>query len=75
MYNVLRTGAYAIVIIGALAFALMGFFNYNMISAVFGESTVWSRILYSLIGIAGILLLALPHEEECYCDCTDSHYD
>lgn len=75
MYNVIRTIAYAVVIIGALAFALMGFFNYNMISSVFGESTVWSRIMYSLIGIAGIVLLALPQEEECYCDCKETHIE
>ena len=75
MYNVIRTVAYAVVIIGAIAFALMGFFNYNIISSVFGEATVWSRILYSLIGIAGIVLLALPQEDECYCNCSDTHFD
>ena len=72
--HVMRTIAYAVVIVGAILFALMGFFNYNLISAIFGDSTVMSRILYSIIGVAGIVLLATPQEEECYCDCTDNTY-
>ncbi len=69
--HILRIMAYALVITGAIVWGLVGFFNYNLVSAIFGDMTVLSRIVYSLVGISGIFLLATTEYEECYCDCSD----
>ena len=75
MMRILKTVAYALVITGALVWGLVGFFNYNIVSAIFGDSTLFSRIIYSLVGIAGIVMLATADEiEECYCDCSESEH-
>ena len=69
--HILRTIAYALVITGALVWGLVGFFNYNIVAAMFGDASILSRIVYSLVGISGIVLLATTNQEECYCDCAE----
>ena len=65
--------AKVLVITGALVWGLVGFFNYNIVAAMFGDATLLSRIVYSLVGIAGIYTLAtINHEEECLCDCSET---
>lgn len=42
--------------VGALNWGLVGLFNVNLVTAIFGKSRV-SRIVYSLVGLAGAWLL------------------
>ena len=74
--NIMRTISYILVMIGAIAWGLVGFFNFNIVAALFGDATILSRIVYSLVGIAGVYLIATTEREECYCDCSESemHY-
>ncbi|MFW6323592.1 MAG: DUF378 domain-containing protein [Desulfovibrionales bacterium] len=46
--------ALVLVIVGAINWGLIGFFGFNLVSAIFGEATVLSRIIYGLVGISGI---------------------
>ena len=72
--RIMRTIAYALVITGAIVWGLVGFFDYNLVASIFGDGTLFSRIIYSLVGVSGIVLLATMHqEEECYCDCSDTY--
>ena len=44
-----------LVILGAVNWGLVGIFNLDLIAYIFGGQTViWSRIIYSLILIAGL---------------------
>jgi len=47
----------AIAIIGAVNWGLIGFFNFNLVSLIFGDMTWMSRIIYALVGICGLYLL------------------
>lgn len=47
--------ALILMIIGALNWGLIGLFQYDLVAAIFGGSaSVVSRIIYSLVGLAGI---------------------
>ena len=73
MMHVIKTIAFTLVMTGAIVWGLVGFFNYNIVAEIFGDATLFSRIIYSLVGIAGVVMLALSGEqEECYCDCSES---
>lgn len=48
-----------ITIIGAIVWGLIGLFEFNLVEAVFGESTVLARIVYTLVGITGIINIGL----------------
>ena len=69
--HILKMIAYALVITGAIVWGLVGFFNYNIVAALFGDATLMSRIVYSLVGISGIALLATAGHEECFCSCSE----
>ena len=54
-------------IIGAINWGLIGFFQFDLVAAIFGgqESAV-SRVIYALVGIGGLISLSLlfkPNEE------------
>ena len=42
------------IIIGAINWGLIGFFNFNLVSAIFGNMSIISRIIYALVGISGL---------------------
>ncbi len=53
--RVLHWIALLLVIVGALNWGMWGFFQVDVISAIFdGPSTALSRIIYALVGLAGI---------------------
>ena len=43
-----------LVIIGAINWGLIGFFQFNLIDTIFGVGTVFSRIIYAIVGICGL---------------------
>ncbi|KOP82981.1 DUF378 domain-containing protein [Cytobacillus solani] len=56
--------ALALTIIGALNWGLIGFFNFDLVAAIFGgQDAAFSRIIYSLVGLSGIVCLSLLFKE------------
>ena len=47
-----------LVIIGALNWLLVGLFTFNLVDSIFGELSILSRIIYGLVGLAGIWSIA-----------------
>lgn len=43
-----------LVIIGALNWLLVGLFQFNLVDSIFGELSILSRIIYTLVGICGL---------------------
>ena len=60
----LRYTAYALVLIGALNWGLVGLFNFDLVAAIFGDLTIVSRIIYSLVGISAIVTALMVHHCE-----------
>lgn len=46
--------ALVLIIIGAINWGLIGFFNFNLVAVIFGEMTWISRVIYALVGISGL---------------------
>ena len=51
--------ALTLVIIGAVNWGLIGFFKLDLVNLLFGYMTWISRIIYALVGLAGLYLLSL----------------
>lgn len=49
--------ALVLVIIGGVNWGLVGFFNFDLVSAIFGNASMLSRIIYDLVGISGVYLI------------------
>ena len=56
--------ALILVIIGALNWLLVGLFQFDLVANMFGgTSSMVSRIIYSLVGLAGLYCLTLLFRE------------
>jgi len=52
--------AMILVIIGAINWGLIGFFQWDLVAAIFGgQAAVVSRIIYALVGLAGLWCIML----------------
>jgi uncharacterized membrane protein YuzA (DUF378 family) len=50
--------ALLLVIIGAINWGLIGFFQFDLVAALFGDMTAFSRVIYALVGIAGLYAIS-----------------
>jgi uncharacterized membrane protein YuzA (DUF378 family) len=51
--------AWILVVIGAINWGLVGFFNFNLVDAIFGAGSIVARIIYALVGLAGLWSIML----------------
>ncbi|MDY6366931.1 MAG: DUF378 domain-containing protein [Clostridia bacterium] len=51
--------AFILVMVGALVWFMIGVFDFNLVSAIFGggSNAVVSRIIYSLVGVSALWLI------------------
>lgn len=57
--------ALVLVIIGALNWGCIGLFGFDFVAALFGgQMSIVSRIIYSLVGIAGLWSITLLFKEK-----------
>ena len=68
MNKILKVTSYILVLIGALNWGLVGLFDFNLVSFLFGDMTLLSRVIYSLVGISAIVAAITGHMyEKRYC--------
>ena len=54
--DIVKRIAWILVIIGALNWGLIGFFQFDVIAFLFsGQDSIISRIIFALVGISGII--------------------
>jgi len=46
-------------IIGAVVWGLIGLFDFNLVTSIFGVDSMVPRIVYTLVGIAGLINIGL----------------
>ena len=59
MFKFIKGFSYALLLIGGLNWGLVGLFEFDLVSFLFGEMTVFSRIVYSLVGVCTVLYAIL----------------
>ena len=57
MNYALKWIAWVLVVIGALNWGLVGFFNFNLVEAIFGMGSVLSSLIYDVVGLSAIVLI------------------
>ena len=51
--------ALVLVLVGALNWGLVGMANFDLVAMIFGEMSMLSRIVYSLVGISAIYVAVI----------------
>ncbi len=46
------------VVIGAINWGLIGFFDFDLVSTLFGQMSMFTRIIYALVGIGGLYAIS-----------------
>ena len=53
-------------VIGCIVWGLIGFFNFNLVSFLFGSMSWISRIIYAIVGLCGLYLLKRNLADACH---------
>lgn len=56
--------AHILVIVGGLNWGLVGLLKFNLVSAIFGDMTVLSRAVYTVVGLSALWTIV------CLCRCS-----
>ncbi|MFZ5981880.1 MAG: DUF378 domain-containing protein [Candidatus Zixiibacteriota bacterium] len=43
-----------LLVVGGLNWGLVGFFNFDLVATIFGGGTLWSRLVYILVGLGAV---------------------
>lgn len=63
--KILNILSLALVIVGAINWGLLGLFQIDLVAAIFGPVSVFSRIIYTLIGICGLYSISF-FTKDCF---------
>ena len=56
--------ALVLVIVGALNWLLVGLFQFDLVASLFGgQDAILSRVVYTLVGVAGVWCISLLFRE------------
>ena len=47
-----------LVIIGAINWGMIGFFQFDLVAFIFGNMSWLSRIIYALVGLSGLYMIS-----------------
>lgn len=61
-----------LLLVGGINFGLMGFFDFNLLAAIFGEGSGVLRVIYAFVGLSalydvGSLTLGFKETRERWC--------
>lgn len=57
--EILQKVALGLTIVGAINWGLIGIADFNLVALIFGDGTLLSRIIYTLVGISGLINIGI----------------
>ena len=57
--NILLKITLVLCIIGGINWGLIGLFDFNLVTAIFEAGSVMTKIIYSLVGISGLVSIGI----------------
>lgn len=65
--HILKWISYSLVLTGALNWGLIGAFGFDLVAFLFGDMSLFTRIVYALVGASAIISLILSFRDNCEC--------
>ena len=53
--RIVQKVALVFTIIGAINWGLIGIFDFNLVTSIFGDATFATKAIYTVVGVAGII--------------------
>lgn len=57
--KILNWVTFVLVVVGGVNWGLVGLFNFNLVSAIFGDMSLLSRLIYDLVGLSAIYMAVM----------------
>ena len=57
--NTLYKTALVVSVIGCINWGLVGILNFNLVEFLFGDATILTRVVYTVVAIAGLVSLGI----------------
>ena len=57
--NIVQKTCLFFTIVGAINWGLIGLFGFNLVATMFGDMTIASRVIYTLVGISALINVML----------------
>ena len=57
--DVISWVALVLLIIGGVNWGLIGLFNVDLVAAIFGTMTFWSRLIYIIVGVSAVYVAVM----------------
>ncbi|MBR3198865.1 MAG: DUF378 domain-containing protein [Bacilli bacterium] len=57
--EILQKICLVLTIVGALNWGLIGLLDFNLVSTIFGNGTILEKLIYILVGIAGLINIGI----------------
>lgn len=74
--KVINILALILIVIGALNWGLVGFFQFDFVAWIFGGQDTWlTRLVFALVGLAGVWSLSFFGKCKALCGCCSSKSD
>ncbi len=51
-------------IVGAINWGLIGLFDFNLVTLIFGEKSMLTRLVYIIVGLCGLINIGFYFEEK-----------
>lgn len=61
--QILQKVALIFTIIGAINWGLIGIFDFDLVATIFGDGSAFSRVIYTIVGICGLINIGLLFTE------------
>ena len=68
MFDFFKYASYILVLIGALNWGLVGLFDFDLVAFLFGEMSLLTRFVYTLIGISALVSCISLNCQNCFCN-------
>jgi uncharacterized membrane protein YuzA (DUF378 family) len=56
--------AFLLLIVGGINWGLIGLFDFNLVSMLFGSMPMLEKLIYILVGVSAVLI-AVTHKKDC----------
>ena len=60
--NAAEMTAVVLLLVGGLNWLLVGLFNYNLVTALFGEGSFLARALFIVVGVATVYVMSFGYK-------------
>lgn len=57
--NILDWVVVVLTLIGGINWGLVGLFGFDLVEFIFGSMTIWSRLVYILVGLSALYMISL----------------